>query len=215
LTDIFQEVDEDLRRERAGALWLRYRWVILGLCTAIVVATGVWVAFRDWQKGQTLVLAVQYQVAQEQEAGGAGKGLASLEVLGAGGTDGYRLLARFQAAEIKAGGTDKAGGIAAYEAIAADTSIDPVYRDLATLLVALRQVDTAPKADLIARIESLTIAPNPWRFTALEVSALADLKAGDRDAALKLYQQLADDLDAPQAARGRAAEAIEALRHQG
>ncbi len=53
---------------------------------------------------------------------------------------------------------------------------------------------------------------NPWRATALDVTAAAKLKAGDRGGALEIYQKLADDLAAPRALRARAAEMAAALK---
>ena len=57
----------------------------------------------------------------------------------------------------------------------------------------------------------LTASGNPWRPTALELTALARLKSGDKSGALDLYKSLADDLAAPQSLRARAAEMAAAL----
>jgi hypothetical protein len=215
LTDIFEEVAEDLRRDRFNEFWHRYRWAIFGAAALLVAGTGAVVKWQEWQLQKDQALGDQFDAAALLSNGDPAKAIGQLEVLAAGGDTGYRLLARFRAAAVKAGGPDKAGGVAAYDAIAADGGVDPAYRDLATILSAALQLDTAPKADLVAKLQRLAVAPNPWRFSAMEITALADLKAGDQEGALKLYQELADDLDAPPSARARAAEVIEALRHQG
>jgi hypothetical protein len=64
----------------------------------------------------------------------------------------------------------------------------------------------------ISRLKPLTETGNPWRPTALEVTAAAQLKAGDRAAALDIYKKLADDPAAPEGVRGRAAEMAAALK---
>jgi hypothetical protein len=215
LTDIFEEVDEELRQDRFNQFWHRYRWAIFGAAGLIVVGTAATVKYREWQQSRYQAQGAMFAAAAAAAANDAAKGAAQLEVLAAGGSQGYPLLARFEAASAKAKSGDKPGAVAALDAIAADGAVDQPYRDLATVLSALRQVDDAPRDAIVAKLQKLAIAPNPWRFTATEVSALADLEAGDKDAALKLYQQLADDLDAPQATRARAAQVLEALRHQG
>jgi hypothetical protein len=215
LTDIFEEVEEDLRRDRFNEFWHRHRWAIFGAAALIVAGTGGIVKWRDWQRQADQALGAEFAAADALAGTDAAKAASQLEVLGSGGEQGYRLLARFQAAILKVKGSDRPGGLAALDAIAADGGVDQAWRDLAAMLSALQQVDTLPRDELVARLARLAVAPGPWRFTAEELTALADLRAGDRPAALKLYQQLADDLDAPQAARARAAKVIEALRQQG
>src|SRR5207248_4715446 len=63
----------------------------------------------------------------------------------------------------------------------------------------------------IERLQRLTEAGNPWRASALELTAAAKLKGGDRNGALEIYKTLADDLTAPQRLRARAAEMAAAL----
>jgi hypothetical protein len=64
---------------------------------------------------------------------------------------------------------------------------------------------------MIDRLAPMTKAGNPWRPTALELTAAEHLKSGDKSGALTLYRSLADDLAAPQGLRARAAEMAAAL----
>jgi hypothetical protein len=206
LTDIFEEVAEDLRRDRVNEFWNRYRWAIYGGAALVVAGTAAFNAWRGWQRQQDEAMGGRYAEAAALAETDPAKATAALEVLAANGDAGYPLLARFRAASLKAKDKDPAGGIAAYKAIAADSGVDQTYRDLATVLAALYEVDTAPQADVAGELRRLTIAPNPWRFTAIELTALADLRNGDRAGALKLYNALVDDLAAPRTVRARAAE---------
>ena len=47
---------------------------------------------------------------------------------------------------------------------------------------------------------------SPWRFSAREMSAVLAARAGDKDKARTLFQQLADDSQAPAGVRSRAAD---------
>jgi hypothetical protein len=105
--------------------------------------------------------------------------------------------------------------IAIYGALAADTAIDPIYRDLATLLALQYELKDGNPTSIIERLARLTAPGSPWRPTALELTALAQLKAGNKDDALATYQRLADDHTAPQGARGRAAEMLGAHPRAG
>jgi hypothetical protein len=215
LADIFQEIDEDLRRDRAAELWLRYRWAIITAVVLVIAGTAAFVGWQNYRQQQDKVAGAAFAEASVLVDKDPAKAEAALRALADNGSDGYRLLARFQAASLAAKNKDQAGAVAAFKAIATDRSVIDSYRDLATLLAALYGLDSEKPADIIALVQPLTIAPNPWRFTALEVTALAKLKAGDQDASIKLYQQLADDLDAPSPLRKRAAEIVNAFGHQG
>jgi len=106
---------------------------------------------------------------------------------------------------------DKAGAVGIYDAIAKSSGVDPEFRDLAILFSAMHALPDADPKTVIAQLAPLTESGKPWRASALELTAAADLKAGDKPAALKLYKQLADDLSAPEGLRRRAAELAAAL----
>ncbi len=212
MADIFQEIDEDLRRDRAAKLWARYGKYVIGAAVLVVAATAAGVAYQNWRLQQYQALGLQYaQTAFQLRDGDTAKAINGFEALAASDKAGYGLLARLQAAALKAKGTDKEGGLAALNAIAGDGSVDQVYRDLATVLAGLYGVDQAKPDDTIQHMKPLT--EGPWRYTALEVTALAQLKAGDQAAALKTYQGLADDLGAPSSVRARATEIVNGLKN--
>ena len=215
MADIFREIDEDLRRDRLNELWRRYANLVYAAAALIVVGTAATVWWQNHQRSQAESLGAQFAGADAMATADPAKAAAALEVLGSQGDSGYRLLARFRAAGLKLKSGDKVAGHAALKAIAADSGVDQAYRDLATIEDALASVDDAPPADVEKAVQSLTVASGPWRFTALEVTALAQFKGGDKAGSLKTYQQIADDLDAPPSLRQRAAEIVEALSHQG
>lgn len=212
MADIFQEIDEDLRRDRMAKLWARYGKYAIGAAVLVVAATAAGVFYQNWRQQQYQALGLKYvETTFASRDGDTAKAVNGFEALAAEDKAGYGLLARVQAAALKAKGTDKEGGLAALSAIAADGTIDPVYRDLATVLAGLYSVDQAKPEETIARMKPL--ADGPWHFTALEVTALAQLKAGDKTAALKTYQELADDLGAPASLRARATEIVNGLKN--
>jgi hypothetical protein len=211
LADIFREIEEDLRRDRIEKLWAKYGKYVLGLIALVLVVTAATVAWRSWQERQAEALGLRYAAAAAQVRDGqTGPALQTFEALGAE-TGGYGVIARIEAAGLKAKGGDPAAGVAEFQAIAADTRIDRVYRDLALVLAGLYGLDSDQPGTIVARMAPVVTPDNPWRFLALEVTALAQLKQDDRAAALKTYTQLADDLGAPQSLRARAAEMVASL----
>lgn len=213
MADIFREIDEDLRRDRLIRLWQRYGNWLLVACGLIVLGTGVFVGWQDWQARIHAAEAARFESAlDEAQAGMTTTAAQDLQVLAGEDHSGYGLIARVEAAVIEVRTNDKAGGLAALQAIAEDPTVDDSYRGLARVFWALFAVDSLPRATIEEQLKSMTAETSPWRFVSREILALADLRAGDRNGALILYKNLADDLDAPQTQRARAAEIITDLQ---
>jgi len=208
VTDIFREVDEELRRESFEKLWRKYGAYAIALAVVIVLAVGAIVGWQRYSEHRQAERARQYVAAVSSSGPEAVAALQSL----ATGSDGYAALALLHEAATKAKAGDTAGAVATYEKLAADGSVDQPFRDLAVILLALATADTASPADLTARLAPLTDASNPWHYSALEITALLARRAGDTARAQQIYSGLADDLNAPQALRARAAEMLAALR---
>ena len=95
--------------------------------------------------------------------------------------------------------------------MAADSRLDPLYRDLGALLAAQRLVDRASAAEVNQRLAPLLTGQSPWRPLATELSAVAEMRAGNEEAARGLFAQLVSDPGAPLGQRQRAAELLLSL----
>ena len=212
MADIFREVDEDVRRERALKLWKRYGNYVAGLALLIVVATGGFVAWRDWDRKQAEAEAVRFQAAFELEAAGKDEqAAAAFALIARDGRAGYAALARLREASLKAKLGDVPGAAAAFRAIAADDGVAPELRNVATLMAALHEIDNADPARIEQQLAALTDSGSPWRHSALELVAIAAARAGDAPKAREYYTRIADDPSAPAGLRARASEMIAAL----
>ena len=60
MSDIFREIDEELRRDNLLKLWARYRWHIVGAVVAALVIAGAIVAWRDHQASERRAEATRY-----------------------------------------------------------------------------------------------------------------------------------------------------------
>ena len=211
VSDIFREIDEELRRDNLLKLWQRYGRYIIVAAAVILAAGGGIAAWRQHLDGERKAVSTRYFGALS--AIGAGKDADAAKMFAdlAQTDGGYALLARFEQAALMAKSGDKAGATGIYDSIAKSSGVDEEFRDLAVLLSVMRELPDADPKTVIARLAPLTESGKPWRPSALELTAAADLKAGDKPAALKIYKQLADDLSAPEGLRSRAAELAAAL----
>ena len=211
MSDIFREIDEELRRDNLLKLWKQYgRYVIAAVVAVFVVAAAI-VAWREHQTSQRRAQSVRYSTAlamvREGKDAEAEKAFAAIGNEGGG----YGVLAAFQEGELLAKAGDRKGAAAVYDRIAASSNYDREFRDMATLLSVMQSLPDGDPPTLIKRLDPLTAEGSPFRPTALDLTAAAKLKSGDKPGALDLYRKLADDLTAPQGVRARAAEMAAAL----
>lgn len=211
MSDFIREIEEDLRRENLEKLWRKYGIYALGLAVAIVLAIAAYTGWQRYSESYRAERARQYESVLQLIAAGDAKASEELAVLAAD-DDGYGALARLQAAALKAKAGDVAGAVALYEQLAADGAVDEQLRQLALILLALHTVDTAAPDELTKRLQPLTEPGNPWRYSALEITAVLAHRNGDAAKAQEILTGLADDLEAPQALRQRATEMLAALK---
>jgi hypothetical protein len=212
VSDIFREIDEELRRDNLLKLWSRYgRYVIAVAVLALAVAAAI-VGWREHQATERRAQGQRYSnalgLAREGKDADAAKAFGVLAREGGG----YSVLAGFEEAQLLAKSGDRKAAIAAYDRLAGSSGIDPEFRDLAVLLAGMQEVANGDATATIERLKPLTVAGNPWRASALDLTAAAKLKAGDRSGALAIYKDLADDQSVPQDLRARAAEMAAALK---
>ncbi len=207
--NLFQEVDEDLDRQKLEALWKKYGFWIITLAIGIVVWTASSTAYRSWRAQRAQQTTSAFLAASSVEAS---KGIESLQhfaqthksaSLGA--------LALLRAGALAADRGDKAGAIAIFDKIAADAEADPVFRQLGDLLSAHMQLDTDDAVALAARLQPLTAEGAPWRYSALEQEGYLALRTGDKAKARRLFTELSQDAQAPQGISARAADILRVL----
>ncbi len=215
MPDIFDEVEEDLRAERARALLTRYGGALIGAAVLVVAAAGGWRVWQWYDSKQVAVIADTYlaasQTADTQKGPGRDAALAQFAEVAAKGRSGYRSLARLREAGLKADAGDLAGASALWDAVAGDGAADPLLRDLASLQWAIHQVDSGDPAQVAARLAPLALPTSPWHPLAEEAQALLELRQGKTAAARATLTTLAQDMMAPRGVRQRAAGLLERI----
>ena len=208
--EFIREVDEAVRQEQWLKLWKQYGSYITAAALALVVGSAAASAGAPGSRtsGSTTPAATPRRSSccatdKPEEAGEAFAALAE------DAHGGYRVLARLRAAEARARAGDPAAatarpGAACRQRRQCARSIAP----LGELLAAQRDFANAQPDALLAQLEPLAGTDDPWRHSALELRALAQMRSGDTAAARQTLEHLlADPLTPPDLgrARGRAA----------
>jgi hypothetical protein len=210
VTEIFSEIDDELRRERLRKIWERYSAAIVAGAVVVVLAVGAWQGYEWWSAKQADEAGSQFeQAAHLATEGKHAEAEAAFTKLAANAPAGYRTLARLRAAA-EAAAHDPKAAVPLYDAIAADGSVDAASRDLARIRAASLLVDQASYADMLTRLEAATAPSATYHHTARELLALSAWRTNDIAAARKWLDMIATDDTTPPSLRQRA-EAIQAL----
>ena len=185
MADIFDEIDEDLKRDRAQELWARYGKFVIAAAAAVVLAVGSLQGYKTWTQSRAESAANAYQAALASESV-----VAALDATLPELTDGYTMLAQFRIAGEKAAAGDLADAETGYLALSNDKSIAPLYQQAALLLSVMSAPAEADTKELQDRLGPLVSAAGPWQGLAMELSAALDLKTGDRAAAMSKIESL-------------------------
>ncbi|MBV8754347.1 MAG: tetratricopeptide repeat protein [Hyphomicrobiales bacterium] len=203
MADIFQEVDEEVRRERLEQLWKQHGNYIIAALILALACIGAWRGYIYWQERKAAEAGATYEAASTLADEGKHKEAeAAFAKLATEGTAGYRTLARFREAA-QLGLSDAKAAVASYDTLAADASLGVPLQDLAAVRAGLLLVDTAPYQELRTRLEPLTAGDRPFRHSARELLAFAAWRAGDNAAAHQWIDAVVADPETPSTIRNR------------
>ena len=208
MSDIFREVDEDVRRDKAAEFWAKYQNYVIGAAALIVLATAAY-RFYDYRREQSAEAAgaAFQQALADSRDGKNAEAAAAVAKLTSDAPKGYQILARFADAALKVKSDPKAGA-AAYDALAADASLEPLMREAARLRAALARVNAGGIDAARPQLEALAATDGVYRNTArLTLGAMA-LGAHDYAGAGKWLDLVVADPSAPQTERASAEELL-------
>ncbi len=193
MSELFDEVDEEVRREQLKKLWERYSIFIIAGALLIIAGVGGWRGYQYLEAKKAAVAGEAFDKAIElSEANKHSEAEAAFNDLAAKAPWGYRILARLRAAG-EAASRDPKAAAKMFDDVAADSSVGAEQRDLARVRAAGLLVDTASYSEMLQRLESSTGPEATFRHTARELLALSAWRANDAASARKWLDMIAND----------------------
>jgi hypothetical protein len=210
VSELFDEVDEEVRRDQLKKLWDRYSLYIIAVAILIVAGVGGWRGYEYLEAKKAAEAGAAFDRAVElSEQNKHAEAEAAFADLAAKATSGYRILARLrQAAEVA--NRDPQAAAKMYDEIAADRSVGAAEQDLARVRAAQLLLESTTYQNMLQRLEPATGATSTFRHTARELLALSAWRANDGTAARQWLDLIANDGETPPSLRSRA-EALQAL----
>ena len=210
MSELFDEVDEELRREQLRKIWQRYGWLIIAVAVLVVVAVGGWRGYEYLEAKKAAEAGAAFEAAVTlAEQNKHAEAEAAFAKLASGGAQGYRVLARLRAAT-EAVARDPKAAVKLYDDVAADPAIGGDLQDFARLRAAGLLLDEAAYADIRQRIEPLAANGRTFRHSARELLALSAWRNKDATAARQWIDAINTDDQTPASLRQRT-EALQAL----
>lgn len=199
------EVTEEVRRDRLFALFRKYGWIGVVVVLGIVGGAG----WTEWQRAQAEAKAEAFgdAVLDALDLGAPEDRAAALGAIPADGAQ--RSVLQLLLASDPTG--DRAGTLAALEALANDASQPASYRDLAVLRRVVVAGADLPLAERRAALDPIAAPGRPYRTMALEQMAYLLVEENRTDEAIAALTALLTDQEAPGGVRSRAQEMIVAL----
>ncbi len=205
MSDIFQQVEEELRQDQMRALWQRYGAYIIGAAVAIVAATFGNQLWQGYVASKNEAASAAFASAAATAAGGD---LTAYDTVIDGNHAGYAALAGFAKADGMLADGNRAGAITLLDQIAGQAGLPRSLRDLAGLKAALASMESGSSDDVAIRLAPLLGDGRPYRHAAREAAAINAYRNNDIEQARNLFAGLAGDFEAPQGVRARAAEML-------
>ena len=202
----FNEVTEELRRDRIMNFMRRYGWIAV-LLVVLIVGGAAW---NEWRKANERASAEAFgdSVLAAMEQSDPSERLRALsEIETTGAQSG--LLQLLSAGELLE--TDRDAALSALEAAANDSDLPEAYRQLAALKRVIAGGTTLPMDEREGVIAGLSQPGQPLRPLALEQSALLQLEQGNRDAAIEILTDMLSESGVTDSLRRRASQLVVAL----
>jgi hypothetical protein len=203
VTDLFEEVEENLRRDQLQNLWKKYGVFAIGGAVALVLGVGGVGVYRSWQDGQSKAASETFaeiqQLAQTDPAAAAPK----LAAFAKNGFGGYKALAEMERAGVLQAEGDLAGALLAFDN-AAKMSNEPAIKQSAQLRAAYIAAETENFATIDARVQPLIANGGAFGYLARELLGVEAYEAGQTERARAEFSYLETAFDAPEGVRERA-----------
>jgi hypothetical protein len=200
VSDIFREIEEDVRRERLEKLWKTYGDYVIA--AIVVVMLGV-AAYLIWtkheQKAQAKAAAA---FAAAQQIADPAKAASAFAKIADSAPRGYAQLARMEEANALAVSGKETQAIALYKQVA--NHDNGALSGAARIRAGWAMAGTATRADLANWLAPLTNTNTAWSQSAREILAFADYRSGNAKAAEAEFAALGKDMQAPDGVRQRA-----------
>ena len=211
MSDVFQEVDEDIRQERYKTIWKRYRYYFISIIMVLIiaVATNAFLRHENFKKvnerSDKFFNAVSISNSNSDEA---------LKLLNEFSTTELKssqynvVLSLFIEAAINREKQDFSAALNVYSQIAKMENIDIFYIDYANLCAAETLISSGDIEAAIIMLEMLIKNNSPLLLIAKEYLGYVEISKGNYEKSKTLFEEIYEDASSSQEMINRVKEVL-------
>ena len=211
MSDVFQEVDEDIRQERYKTIWKRYRYYFISIIMVLIiaVATNAFLRHQNFKKvnerSDKFFNAVSISNSNSDEALKLLNEFSKTELK----SSQYNVvLSLFIEAAINREKQDFSAALNVYSQIAKMENIDIFYIDYANLCAAETLISLGDIEAAIVMLEMLIKNNSPLLLIAKEYLGYVEISKGNYEKSKTLFEEIYEDASSSQEMINRVKEVL-------
>lgn len=211
MSDVFQEVDEDIRQERYKTIWKRYRYYFISIIMVLIiaVATNAFLRHQNFKKvnerSEKFFNAISISNSNSDEALKLLNEFSKTELK----SSQYNVvLSLFIEAAINREKQDFSAALNVYSQIAKMENIDIFYIDYANLCAAETLISSGDIEAAIIMLEMLIKNNSPLLLIAKEYLGYVEISKGNYEKSKILFEEIYEDASSSQEMINRVKEVL-------
>gem|GEM_PF-5005164 len=216
MSDLLEEIKEDLIREKYALIWQKFGNYIIGAALAALVLTGAGVAGKNYTKSRYASYSdMLFEASTSPEAVAIQK--YDDIITNANGT--YKAIAGLRKAALLLQSNKSQEALETYKKIIETSSAPQELRDVAKLLYVSVSINLAAEnkdykdADAAKYIQENMDGAGIFKYSAMEISAFKEMDSHNYKKAKDIFTKLSENIDVPQSIKARAMEMLGTLEN--
>ena len=213
MSDVFQEVDEELREEKYKSIWRKYKYYVIGGVILFVLGIAANAFWKDYSlkeindRSERFFTAIE--IAQEDKV----NAITLLEEFASKEEKNAKynvLIARFSEAAIRRSEKDFNGALVIYENLA-NNNISDFYADYAKLSSAEMLITLNNKKEARLILDNLINNSSDLKYIAMEYLGYIEIDEGNFSKARTIFINIAEEASSSVNMKNRSKEVLSIL----
>ena len=195
MSDVFQEVDEELREEKYKSIWRKFRYYIIGGLILFILGIAVNAFWKDYNLKEINERSERFFTAIEMAQEDKVNAITLLEEFAnqeEKNSEYNALIARFTEAAIRRSEKDFNGALVIYQSLE-ENNISNFYEDYAKLSSVEMLIALNNKKDAKLILDDLISNTSDLKYIAMEYMGYLEIDEGNFSKAQTIFTNIADD----------------------